>query len=83
MIPLYYYLMVQGKNAYIYIYIYLSVYTYTHIYTHTYTYVNVNIYIEMTKKTEQNITNYWILGVLGNNGVTFLQVCNYAKMLHE
>ena len=46
-------------------------------------YVNVNIYIEMTKKTEQNITNYWILGVLGNNGVTFLQVCNYAKMLHE
>lgn len=64
--------MVQGKNAYIYIHTHTPVYTYTHTYIHTYTYVNINIYIEMTKKTEQNITNYWILGVLVNNGVTFL-----------
>ena len=81
MIPLYHYLMVQGKNAYIYIYIYIYIYMYVYTYTYVckykHMYVNINIYIEMTKKIEQNVTNYWILGVLGNNGVTF---CNLVTM---
>ena len=55
----------------------MYVYTYTYVCKYKHMYVNINIYIEMTKKIEQNVTNYWILGVLGNNGVTF---CNLVTM---